>query len=589
MTEALVTAVSAVLRDLYGWEDSLELQPTRKEFEGDATLVVFPFVKLSRKSPVETANEIGAALLKATPLVTRFNAVQGFLNLVLASDQFESLFDALRSREDWGCWPVDAALPSAMVEFSSPNTNKPLHLGHVRNILLGHSLSRILEASGRKVVKVQIINDRGVHICKSMWAWQHFGDGMTPELAGQKGDHWVGTFYVRFDQEYRAQVRELMDAGHPEDYAKNHAPCMLEVQEMLRKWEDRDPEVRALWSTMNEWVYAGFNTTYKRLGIAFDRNYYESETYLLGKHDIEAGIQSGVFYRRDDGSVWIDLREDGLDEKLVLRSDGTSVYMTQDIGTAIQRFKDFSLNRLTYVVGNEQDYHFRVLFLILKKLGYPWADELYHLSYGMVDLPNGRMKSREGTVVDADDLLDEMEASARSLSEELGKTEGLSEPEKAKIYQVLGHGALKYYILKVDPRKRMVFNPEESIDFNGHTGPFIQYSHARLRSILRKSEGLPSAWSWADVSLDERSKDLIQTIFRFPEVVEQAARTYSPAVVAQFAYDVAKAFNAFYQANSILNAESEALIAFRIDLSRATAASIKRALDLLGIEAPERM
>ncbi len=589
MADALESAVSTVLNTLYGWEGPVELQETRKDFEGDATLVVFPFLKLSRKSPIDTAREVGEALLDATPLVVRYNAVQGFLNIVLSSDQIQARFDAIRSAEAWGTAAVDPNAPAAMVEFSSPNTNKPLHLGHVRNILLGHSVSRILEASGRNVVQVQIVNDRGVHICKSMWAWKQFGGGITPESSGTKGDHLVGDFYVRFDQEFRAQVRELMAQGLDEDAAKAQAPCMLEVQEMLRQWEAGDAEVRGLWATMNGWVYDGFNQTYGRLGVRFDRNYYESDTYVLGKQDIEEGLARGVFYRRDDGSVWIDLREDGLDEKLVLRRDGTSVYMTQDIGTAIQRFRDFAIDRLTYVVGNEQDYHFKVLFLILKKLGYAWADQLYHLSYGMVDLPSGKMKSREGTVVDADDLLDEMESTARTLSEELGKTEGLREDEKAQLYRVLGHGALKYFILKVDPRKRMVFNPEESIDFNGHTGPFIQYSHARIRSILRKAEGRSSSWSWAEVAVDERSKELIQVLDRFPEAVQQAARTYSPAVVAQFAYDLAKAFNGFYQANPILNADSEALVAFRVELCRTTAAALRRALEMLGIEAPERM
>ena len=589
MADVVLSAVSTVLNDLYGWDGPVELQPTRKDFEGDATLVVFPFLKLSRKSPVDTAREIGEALQAASPLVSSFNAVQGFLNIVLSSDQIQARFDAIRSADAWGTTPVDPNAPAAMVEFSSPNTNKPLHLGHVRNILLGHSVSRILEASGRKVVQVQIVNDRGVHICKSMWAWQQFGGGITPDSAGKKGDHLVGDFYVRFDQEYRSQVRELMAQGLDEDSAKAQAPCMLEVQEMLRQWEAGDTEVRSLWATMNGWVYDGFNQTYSRLGVRFDRNYYESDTYVLGKQDIEEGLARGVFYRRDDGSVWIDLREDGLDEKLVLRRDGTSVYMTQDIGTAIQRFKDFSIDRLTYVVGNEQDYHFRVLFLILKKLGYAWADQLFHLSYGMVDLPSGKMKSREGTVVDADDLLDEMESTARALSEELGKTEGLGEAEKAQLYRVLGHGALKYFILKVDPRKRMVFNPEESIDFNGHTGPFIQYSHARIKSILRKAEVRSTAWSWSDIAVDERSKELIQTLDRFPEAVQQAARNYSPAVVAQFAYDVAKAFNAFYQCNPILNAESDALVAFRVELCRTTASALRRALEMLGIEAPDRM
>ncbi|HAG34536.1 MAG TPA: arginine--tRNA ligase, partial [Cryomorphaceae bacterium] len=579
MADVVLSAVTTVLNDLYGWDGPVELQPTRKDFEGDATLVVFPFLKLSRKSPVDTAREIGEALQAASPLVSSFNAVQGFLNIVLSSDQIQARFDAIRSADAWGTTPVDPNAPAAMVEFSSPNTNKPLHLGHVRNILLGHSVSRILEASGRKVVQVQIVNDRGVHICKSMWAWQQFGGGITPDSAGKKGDHLVGNFYVRFDQEFRSQVRELMAQGRDEDAAKAGAQCMLEVQEMLRQWEAGDTEVRSLWATMNGWVYDGFNQTYSRLGVRFDRNYYESDTYVLGKQDIEEGLARGVFYRRDDGSVWIDLREDGLDEKLVLRRDGTSVYMTQDIGTAIQRFKDFSIDRLTYVVGNEQDYHFKVLFLILKKLGYAWADQLFHLSYGMVDLPSGKMKSREGTVVDADDLLDEMESTARALSEELGKTEGLGEAEKAQLYRVLGHGALKYFILKVDPRKRMVFNPEESIDFNGHTGPFIQYSHARIKSILRKAEGRATTWNWSDVTVDERSKELIQTLDRFPQAVEQAARAYSPAVVAQFAYDLAKAFNAFYQSNPILNAESDALVAFRVELCGTTASALRRALE----------
>lgn len=589
MNTLLESALADILKDLFGLEGApVELQETRKEFEGDLTLVVFPYLKASRMAPDATANAIGAELQARVEAVSGYNVVKGFLNISLSDAPVQAAFDAIQADGQWGIRPVDAQQAAAMVEYSSPNTNKPLHLGHIRNNLLGYSVAQIIQATGKPVVQVQIINDRGVHICKSMYAWQQFGNGETPESSGLKGDHLVGKYYVRFDQQLKKETEEGIAAGKTPEEAKAQAPCMLAVQKMLQEWEAGDESVLALWNQMNEWVYSGFNATYARLGVSFDKNYYESNTYLLGKKDVEEGLAKGVFYRREDGSVWIDLTGDGLDEKLVLRKDGTSVYMTQDIGTAIQRFADFNMDSLTYVVGNEQDYHFKVLFLILSKLGYSWADKLSHLSYGMVDLPSGRMKSREGTVVDADDLLDEMEATAKRLSEELGKVEGLSAAEQADLYKTLGHGALKYFILKVDPKKRMVFNPEESIDFNGNTGPFLQYTHARIQSILRKA-GEVGAWSWDDVALEAKERELIKILGKFPSVIDHAAADQNPSAVASYLYDVAKGYNGFYQVHSVLNAETPQKAAFRVDLSRQVAGVLKRGLSLLGIAAPEQM
>ncbi|MFM1883858.1 MAG: hypothetical protein RL168_42 [Bacteroidota bacterium] len=589
MNTLLETAIADILKELFALEGaSIELQETRKEFEGDLTLVVFPFLKASRMAPDATAEAIGAQLLARLEDVASYNVVKGFLNISLSDAPVQSQFDAICSDAQWGIRPVDHSQAAAMVEYSSPNTNKPLHLGHIRNNLLGYSVAQMIQATGKPVVQVQIINDRGVHICKSMYAWQQFGNGETPETSGLKGDHLVGKYYVRFDQQLKRETEDGIAKGLSPDEAKAQAPCMLAVQKMLQDWEAGDAAVLELWNTMNQWVYAGFNATYARLGVQFDKNYYESNTYLLGKKDVEEGLANGVFYRREDGSVWIDLTADGLDEKLVLRKDGTSVYMTQDIGTAIQRFADFHMDSLTYVVGNEQDYHFKVLFLILSKLGYNWAEKLSHLSYGMVDLPSGRMKSREGTVVDADDLLDEMEATAKRLSEELGKVDGLTSEEQSALYKTLGHGALKYFILKVDPKKRMVFNPEESIDFNGNTGPFLQYTHARIQSILRKA-GQGGSWDWSTVTLETKEREVIKLLAKFPGVIEHAAADQNPSAVASFLYEVAKTYNGFYQAHSVLNAETPQKAAFRVELSRQVAGVLKRGLSLLGIAAPEQM
>lgn len=585
----LALATQEVLQELYNLEvPTIDFQETRKEFEGDVTLVVFPFLRASKKKPEDTATEIGEALQERLPEVARFNVVKGFLNLVIGESQWSDLFQTIATHEHWGFTTPDADAPAAMVEYSSPNTNKPLHLGHIRNNLLGYSVSRIIAASGKNVVKVQIINDRGIHICKSMIAWVKFGEGETPDSSGLKGDKLVGKYYVEFDKHYRAEIASLVDGGMEKKEAEAKAPLMIEAQDMLRKWEAGDEEVVALWKKMNSWVYAGFEETYGRLGVGFDKNYYESETYILGKADVERGLESGVFYRREDGSVWIDLTDEGLDEKLVLRKDGTSVYMTQDIGTAIQRFKDFNINSLTYVVGNEQDYHFRVLFLILAKLGYDWADRLYHLSYGMVDLPSGKMKSREGTVVDADDLMDEMESTAEKIAEELGKLDGLGEEERKDLYRKIGMGALKYYILRVDPKRRMMFNPEESIDFTGNTGPFIQYTFARIQSLKRKATDLPAV-DFANHELEERERELVKEMGRFPEIIAQAASEFSPAIVANYVYDLTKQFNGFYQSTSILNADTPELASFRLALADAVGGIIERGLGVLGIEVPQRM
>lgn len=587
--EALKISVQQALKNLYDLEvENIDFQETRKEFEGDLTLVVFPFVRAAKKNPEQTAAEIGEYLLANSAVVSAFQVVKGFLNLTIKQDIWLDKFKELVATPNFGYTPVDDTKPAKMVEYSSPNTNKPLHLGHIRNNLLGFSISRIFEATGRKVVKVQIINDRGIHICKSMLAWQKFGHDETPESSGLKGDHLVGKYYVEFDKAYKAEIAELVASGMPKEKAEKEAPLMQEAQEMLRKWEAADAETIKLWETMNSWVYAGFNETYKALGVSFDRNYYESNTYILGKADVEKGLEKGVFYRKEDGSVWIDLTADGLDEKLVLRSDGTSVYMTQDIGTAIQRFTDFNIDGLTYVVGSEQEYHFKVLFLILKKLGYSWADQLYHLSYGMVDLPTGRMKSREGTVVDADDLVKEMIDTATQTSEELGKLEGFDADYKAELNSKIGLAALKYFILKVDPRKRMTFNPAESIDFNGNTGPFIQYTFARIQSLKRKAQQLP-AYDWNSYHPEQPELELIQEMLNFPDIVAKAAADFNPSELANYAYSLVKNYNAYYQKHTILGSDDAQTNAFRLMLSDQLAGIVERAMYLLGIDCPERM
>ena len=582
--------ISAVLSDIYGLENQrADLQATRPEFAGDLTLLAFPYVRASHKSPEDTAREIGAALKERIPSVVKdFNVVKGFLNIELSQDIFIDEFKKAYSTPDYGYVKADENAKAVMVEYSSPNTNKPLHLGHVRNNLLGYSVAKLLEASGKKVYKTQIINDRGIHICKSMLAWELFGGGETPESSGMKGDKLVGKYYVEFDKAYKKEVDELKAAGMTEEEAKKNAPLMKRAQQMLLLWETGDPHVRELWEKMNRWVYDGFGSTYKRLGVEFDKNYYESQTYLLGKDNVEEGLEKGVFYRRSDGSVWIDLSGDGLDEKLVLRGDGTSVYITQDIGTAIKRFGEFDIDSLIYTVGNEQDYHFKVLFLILKKLGYAWADKLYHLSYGMVDLPTGKMKSREGTVVDADDLMDDMYRTAKEISEELGKLEGMDEKEKDELYNIIGMGALKYFILKVDPRKRMMFNPKESIDFNGNTGPFIQYAYARIQSVKRKFGQLPAEPACV-ASIDKREESLIKNIAEFPAVIQKAAAAHSPALVANYVYDLVKEYNSYYQNVPMLSVEDAQVRTFRVQLSDLTGRVIKSAMAVLGIPVPERM
>ncbi len=566
---------------------SVEFQATRKDFEGDITVVVFPLLRYKKGNPVQIGNDLGNYLVENVQEVSSFNVVKGFLNLVIDDSFYINFFNEIATNERYGF--VTSSTDARMVEYSSPNTNKPLHLGHVRNVLLGYSVSEILKAAGHKVYKTQIINDRGIHICKSMLAWKRFGNSETPASTGLKGDKLVGNYYVKFDQEYKKEISDLVANGMSEDDAKKQAPIFLEAQEMLRKWESGDEETVALWKTMNGWVYEGFDVTYKNIGVDFDKLYYESNTYLLGKDIIEEGLQSGVFYKKEDGSVWCDLKEDKLDDKLVLRSDGTAVYMTQDIGTAIQRANDFSgLNGMVYTVGNEQDHHFKVLFLILKKLGYSWADQLYHLSYGMVDLPSGKMKSREGTVVDADDLMNEMTDTARQISQELGKLEGYSNEEKESLYKIIGLGALKYFILKVDPKKRILFDPQASVDFQGNTGPFVQYTFARIQSILRKAD-FDHSKTVSGIDLHEKEKELIKQLELYPEVIQQAAKNYSPAVIANYTYDLVKEFNSFYQNVSILGEENEDKKIFRVQLSKKVADTIASAFRLLGIDVPERM
>ncbi len=567
---------------------SVEFQATRKEFEGDITVVVFPLLRYKKGNPVQIGEDLGQYLVENVTEITNFNVVKGFLNLVIEDSFYTNFFNSIYTDAVFGFNSPKADEKAVLVEYSSPNTNKPLHLGHVRNNLLGYSVAEIIKASGKKVYKTQIINDRGIHICKSMLAWEKFGNGETPESTGLKGDKLVGNYYVKFDQEYKKEISDLVAQGKTEDEAKKEAPLFLEAQQMLLKWEAGDAAVVKLWKTMNAWVYAGFDVTYKNLGVDFDNLYYESNTYLLGKDIIDEGLESGVFYKKEDGSVWCDLTEDGLDEKLVLRSDGTAVYMTQDIGTAIQRAKDLpDVGGMVYTVGNEQDYHFKVLFLILKKLGYSWAESLFHLSYGMVDLPSGKMKSREGTVVDADDLMVEMATTAKEISEELGKLDGYSEEEKEELYKTIGLGALKYFILKVDPKKRILFDPKSSVDFQGNTGPFIQYTYARIQSIIRKADFDYSNPVTRD--LHEKEKELLKQLELFPETIQQAAANYSPAVIANYTYDLVKEFNSFYQNVSILGEEDLDKKIFRVQLAKKVADVIKQAFLLLGIDVPERM
>ena len=572
--------------------ETVEFQATRKEFAGDITVVIFPMLRVLKGNPQTIGEQIGHYLVENVIEVKAFNVVKGFLNIEISDAYYINFFNGIASDEFYGFVATKTDEKAVMVEYSSPNTNKPLHLGHVRNNLLGYSVAEIIKASGKKVYKTQIINDRGIHICKSMLAWKRFGNGETPESSGMKGDKLVGKYYVEFDKAYKKEIESLIAQGKTEDEAKKQAPILLEAQEMLQKWEAGDEEIVALWMMMNQWVYDGFEVTYKNLGVDFDSYYYESDTYLLGKEFVSEGLKSGVFLKKDDGSVWCDLTPDGLDEKIVLRSDGTAVYMTQDIGTAIQRIKDYpDVGGLVYTVGNEQDYHFKVLFLILKKLGFDWAKNLFHLSYGMVDLPSGKMKSREGTVVDADDLITEMAQTAGEISEELGKLDDYSEEEKQELYKTIGLGALKYYILKVDPKKRILFDPKESIDFQGNTGPFIQYTYARIQSILRKYDAnSPVIISAVDIaSLHEKEKELIKQIQLFPEVIQNAAANYSPALIANYTYDLVKEFNSFYQNVSILGADIEAEKDFRVQLSRTVAYIVKNAFGLLGIQVPERM
>ncbi|MDA9228414.1 arginine--tRNA ligase [Flavobacteriales bacterium] len=579
--------IDEILIDLYGDNDySIQFQSTRKEFEGDITLVVFPFTRFSKLSPEITAKKIGE-LLSKLDLINSFSVIKGFLNLVISNKFWLSEFSKSTFEDNYGFVDIDENSPNYLVEYCSPNTNKPIHLGHIRNNLLGFSLANILRASGKNVKKVQIINDRGIHICKSMLAWQEFGAGETPKSSGLKGDHLVGKYYVMFNHQYKKEVAELIEQGIDSKLAEEKAPILLKAKEMLLKWEAKDMEVITLWKKMNSWVYDGFETTYKRLGVDFDKNYYESETYLLGKEVVKNGLDSGVFYKKEDGSVWIDLSSEGLDEKIILRSDGTAVYMTQDIGTAIKRHEDFNFSHMTYTVGNEQDYHFKVLFLILEKLGYSWAKSCYHLSYGMVDLPSGKMKSREGTAVDADDIMEDMYQNAKSIAEELGKIDISLNNETKELYETVGMGALKYFMLKVDPKKRMLFDPQESIDFNGNTGPFIQYTYARIQSILRKNNGVIKIDEDSDVNYKERA--LIISLLEFPQIIQEAANSFSPALIANYAYEIVKDFNSYYQSTSILGADSPSIISFRVALSQQVAKVIKSSMSLLGINVPQRM
>ena len=589
----LSTSISPIINELFGLtttENDIILQKTKKEFEGDYTLVTFPYIKAAKATPEKTGELIGEQLLKNNTSITKFNVVKGFLNFTLSNDFWLSEFKTISQQENYGIKPAKSSGKQIMLEYSSPNTNKPLHLGHVRNNLLGYSVATINKTQGHEVIKVNLVNDRGIHICKSMLAWQLFGNGETPQSSGMKGDHLVGKYYVIFDKEYKKQVQTLIENGASKEEAEKQAPIMLQTQEMLLKWEASDKEIIDLWKMMNGWVYDGFAVSYKKLGVDFDKIYYESNTYLLGKEVVQEGLAKGVFYKKDNGSICIDLTKDGLDEKVVLRSDGTSVYITQDMGTAIERFKEFpTISQMIYTVGNEQDYHFKVLFKILEKLGYAWAKECYHLSYGMVELPEGKMKSREGTVVDADDLMDGMIANAKETTEESGKVTNFTEEEKEQLYNTIGMGALKYFILKVDPKKKMLFDPKESIDLHGNTGPFIQYAHARIKSILRDYNNTIDITISDNITLHEKEKELIKIQYDFAKILEEAANTYNPAVVANYTYEVAKLFNQFYNECSVLKEENNEIKQFRIKLIETTANIIKNGMLCLGVNVPERM
>jgi arginyl-tRNA synthetase len=590
----LSSSISPVINQLFGLTtnpNDIILQKTKKEFEGDFTLVTFPYIKAAKATPEKTGELIGEQLVKNNTSIIKFNVVKGFLNFSLSNDFWLNEFISISKEDNYGIKPAKSSGKQMMLEYSSPNTNKPLHLGHVRNNLLGYSVATIMKTQGHDVVKVNLVNDRGIHICKSMIAWKLFGNGETPQSSGLKGDHLVGKYYVEFDKAYKKEIQALIETGVTKEDAEKQAPIMLQTQEMLLKWEASDKETIDLWKMMNGWVYDGFAISYKKLGVDFDKMYYESNTYLLGKEVVQEGLTKGVFYKKENGSVAIDLTEDKLDEKIVLRSDGTSVYITQDMGTAIERFKEFpAISQMIYTVGNEQDYHFKVLFKILEKLGYDWAKECYHLSYGMVELPEGKMKSREGTVVDADDLMDGMVATAKETTEELGKVEGFTQDELETLYQTIGMGALKYFILKVDPKKKMLFDPKESIDFNGHTGPFIQYTHARIKSILRKFEGNTQTISISDaITLHEKEKELIKLQYEFPIILTESANTYNPAVVANYIYELTKLFNQFYNECPVLKEENDAVKELRIKLIDTTASIIKNGMLCLGIDVPERM
>ena len=583
----LSNQIALVLKKLFGDNEyDVQFQKTRKEFKGDITLVVFPFTKFSKTGPEETAKKIGDELISLSE-IKNFNVVKGFLNIEIEDLFWLSQLDQILNQQDYGFISINKNSPTYLVEYCSPNTNKPIHLGHIRNNLLGFSVAEILKASGKNVKKVQIINDRGIHICKSMVAWQEFGNGETPESTGIKGDHFVGKYYVLFDKQYKKEIAELIDKGIDSKLAEEKAPILLKAKEMLVRWEKKEKSVIELWKKMNSWVYDGFEKTYNRLGVDFDKNYYESETYLLGKDVVKNGLNSGVFYKKDDGSVWIDLTEDGLDEKIILRSDGTAVYMTQDIGTAIQRHEDFDFSNMIYTVANEQDYHFKVLFLILEKLGYSWAKSCHHLSYGMVDLPSGKMKSREGTVVDADDIMQDMNQNAKSIAKELGKIDIENNKESEELYENIGMGALKYFMLKVDPKKRMLFDPKESIDFNGNTGPFIQYTYARIMSILRKNKHKIVVNN--QLCINQKEKELIKNILEFPKIVQESANSFSPAIIANYVFDLVKEFNSYYQSTTILGADTDDVISFRVALSKKVSDNIKSAMFLLGINVPKRM
>ena len=583
----LSNQIALVLKKLFGDNEyDVQFQKTRKEFDGDITLVVFPFTKFSKTGPEETAKKIGDELISLSE-IKNFNVVKGFLNIEIEDLFWLSQLDQILNQQDYGFISINKNSPTYLVEYCSPNTNKPIHLGHIRNNLLGFSVAEILKASGKNVKKVQIINDRGIHICKSMVAWQEFGNGETPESTGIKGDHFVGKYYVLFDKQYKKEIAELIDKGIDSKLAEEKAPILLKAKEMLIRWEKKEKSVIDLWKKMNSWVYDGFEKTYNRLGVDFDKNYYESETYLLGKDVVKNGLNSGVFYKKDDGSVWIDLTEDGLDEKIILRSDGTAVYMTQDIGTAIQRHEDFDFSNMIYTVANEQDYHFKVLFLILEKLGYSWAKSCHHLSYGMVDLPSGKMKSREGTVVDADDIMQDMNQNAKSIAKELGKIDIENNKESEELYENIGMGALKYFMLKVDPKKRMLFDPKESIDFNGNTGPFIQYTYARIMSILRKNKHKIVVNN--QLCINQKEKELIKNILEFPKIVQESANSFSPAIIANYVFDLVKEFNSYYQSTTILGADTDDVISFRVALSKKVSDNIKSAMFLLGINVPKRM